>query len=105
MKLFSPTTSLVLAALIGTAGLQPAAYASAEKRDAKSDIIITDSTGAGFLGTASLQPVPGAPAEKRDAKSDVIVNGSAGGYDGFDRFRDESGRAQQGWEYLFQSAG
>ena len=58
-----------------------------------------------LVGTASLLPAAPALADTPNSPNNATVAaGSSGNYDGFDRFRDETGRPRQGWQYLFNSA-
>ena len=57
-----------------------------------------------LIETANLLAVP-AFADTPSTPDNATVAGAAPNYDGFDRFRDETGRPRQGWQYLFHSAG
>ena len=58
-----------------------------------------------LFGVATFLPIAGAVADPApDAVNNATVaTGPASNYDGFDRFRDATGRPLPGWEYLFYS--
>ena len=58
-----------------------------------------------LIGGATVLPLTVAKADAPNTRNNATVtNASTGHYDGFDRFRDETGRPRQGWQYLFYSA-
>jgi hypothetical protein len=62
---------------------------------------------AALLGAMTLAPIAAAFADTspNTENNAMVTKDSTGNYDGFDRFRDASGRPLPGWEYLFYSPG
>ncbi len=60
---------------------------------------------AALLGIAIVAPVADAVADPapNTQNNATVSNGPVSNYDGFDRFRDATGRPLPGWEYLFYS--
>ena len=60
---------------------------------------------AALMAAAAFAPVTGAlAAPAQSAGYDTAATkSSTGPYDGFDGYRDESGRPLPGWQYLFYS--
>ena len=58
-----------------------------------------------LLGASTLLPLASAVADPAPdtVNNATVSNGSTGNYDGFDQFRDATGRPLPGWEYLFYS--
>jgi hypothetical protein len=63
----------------------------------------------GVMSVVPLSPVwaDTAPNNGDNATVDGATpqNGTTGNYDGFDRFKDSTGRPLPGWQYLFDSPG
>jgi hypothetical protein len=61
---------------------------------------------ASLVGATAAMPVAMATTDTTPTTCDsTAAKGPTANYDGFDRFRDPSGRPLPGWEYLFNSPG
>jgi hypothetical protein len=87
MTKLASKTAFIFALLLGTVAVpMAAALADTSQNDANNVKV----------GNASTLKVDG---------SFHSVKNGIGDYDGFDRFRDSTGRPLPGWEYLFNSPG
>jgi hypothetical protein len=61
---------------------------------------------ASLVGATAAMPVAVAVADTAPIPcNSTAAKGPTANYDGFDRFRDATGRPLPGWEYLFNSPG